>query len=83
MNENHRCRLVTTFRLVDSLLDESGHILVGAHGVSSDLRRDYVRVSIPKSNYGPPLEPFWLRRSAKFEGIFEYASLSTQPRKQT
>jgi RecA-family ATPase len=54
-----------------------------AHGVGSDSMRDYVRVSIPKSNYGPPLESFWLRRSTKFEGIFESVSLSAQQRKQT
>lgn len=53
-----------------------------AHGVSGESIRDFVRVSIPKSNYGPPLDPFWLRRSAKFEGIFESVRLNAQPRKQ-
>jgi len=47
-----------------------------AHCISVDARPHYVRVSIPKANYGPPIEPFWLKRSAQFEGIFEYAKLS-------
>ena len=39
--------------------------------VSADRRRDYVRVSFTKSNYGPPLAACWLRRSEQFEGILE------------
>jgi len=46
-----------------------------AHGVSDESRPNYVRVTIPKSNYGPPLDPFWLHRSKEFEGIFESARL--------
>lgn len=38
-------------------------------------RQNYVRISIPKSNYGPPLDAAWLRRSPDFGGIFELASL--------
>ncbi|MFB0934975.1 MAG: AAA family ATPase [Propionivibrio sp.] len=34
-------------------------------------RRDYVRASFTKSNYGPPLPARWLKRSAVFEGVFE------------
>ena len=46
-----------------------------AHAVDTAATRQYVRVTIPKSNYGPPLAPLWLRRSSEFEGIFERAEL--------
>lgn len=47
------------------------------HGVSEDSRRQYVRATIAKSNYGPPLGPYWLHRSNEFEGIFEQCHFSS------
>jgi len=38
-------------------------------------RRDYVRINLTKSNYGPLFEPCWLRRSVEFEGVFEQCAL--------
>lgn len=46
-----------------------------AYAIDGASRRHYVRVTVPKSNYGPPLAPIWLHRSAEFEGIFERAAL--------
>ena len=40
-------------------------------GIAADDRRNYVRASFTKSNYGPPIPARWLRRSKQFEGIFE------------
>lgn len=41
------------------------------HHIAPETRRDYVRASFTKSNYGPPLRARWLKRSPVFEGIFE------------
>ncbi|HTQ76532.1 MAG TPA: AAA family ATPase [Burkholderiales bacterium] len=46
-----------------------------AHSVERATMRQYVRVTVPKSNYGPPLASVWLRRSIEFEGMFERADL--------
>lgn len=46
------------------------------HRLDAASRRDYVRVSFTKSNYGPPLPARWLRRSPRFEGIFERCDLA-------
>jgi RecA-family ATPase len=43
--------------------------------ISPDDRRDYVRASFTKSNYGRPLPARWLKRSADFEGIFESCTI--------
>ena len=40
-------------------------------GISPNTRRDYVRASFTKSNYGQPLPACWLKRSAQFEGVFQ------------
>ncbi|HEY6898092.1 MAG TPA: AAA family ATPase [Rhodocyclaceae bacterium] len=40
-------------------------------GVAAEARRDHVRASFTKSNYGPPLAPRWLKRSGDFEGVFD------------
>ena len=39
--------------------------------IPPEARRDFVRASFTKSNYGPPLPARWLKRSSHFEGIFE------------
>jgi len=46
------------------------------YGVAPDMRRDYVRVSFTKSNYGPALAARWLRRSENFEGMLERCDLA-------
>lgn len=53
-----------------------------ARAIDSASRRDYVQVTIPKSNYGPPVAPIWLHRSVQFEGIFERAALPEAARAQ-
>jgi hypothetical protein len=44
-------------------------------GITEEQRRNYVRINMTKSNYGPPFEPCWLRRSVEFEGVFEQCAL--------
>jgi RecA-family ATPase len=45
-------------------------------GIKADARRAYARASFTKSNYGPPLPARWLKRSERFEGIFEACDLT-------
>jgi len=45
------------------------------YGVPPENRREFVRVSFTKSNYGPALAARWLKRSERFEGIFERCDL--------
>lgn len=47
----------------------------GLFSIPEDMRHQYVRINLAKSNYGPQLDAVWLRRSPEFEGIFELASL--------
>jgi len=51
-------------------LGEAAHF-----GVALEGRRDYVRVAFTKSNYGAPTPARWLKRSERFEGIFERCDL--------
>lgn len=44
-------------------------------GIAAERRRDHVRVSFTKSNYGAPIPARWLRRSSQFEGVFETCAL--------
>lgn len=46
-------------------------------GIAPEQRRDHVRVAFTKSNYGSPVPARWLRRSERFEGIFETCDIDS------
>lgn len=68
---------VNATRWVLNLTDMPPHVAEQLE-IPGEHRRDYVRASFTKSNYGPALAARWLKRSSRFEGIFETWSPETR-----